>query len=111
MIDDNKRQVRELTGMEGNGSELKDYAARVDQCPSIAGNKKRRCHESLSQRDLKNLLERGMYLSDSPLNYYRYLLLEKDEALCAKDPTRLRSWIFPMHFMIYYLEGGSQSEI
>ena len=49
-------------------------------------------------------------MSDAPLNYYRYLLLEMDEDLCAKDTARLRSWIFPTHFMTY-LEGGSQSVI
>ena len=49
VTDDNKRQVEELTVMKRNGSQLKDYAARVDQRPSIAGNKKGWCHESLSQ--------------------------------------------------------------
>ena len=45
---------------------------------------------------MKNLLEREMYLSDAPLNYYRYLLLEMDEDLCAEDSARVRSWIFPI---------------
>ena len=75
--------------------------ARVDLRPSITGIKKRWCHESLSQRDLMNLLERKTYLSDSR---------EMDEALCAKDLTRLRSWIFPTHFMTY-LERGSKKQL
>ena len=62
------------------------------------------------KRDLRKLLTRKAYLSDSPLNYYRYLLLEMDEALCDKFPNRLRSCIFPTHFMTYYQKGGSQSE-
>ena len=75
--------------------------ARVDQRPSITRDPKRRFHESLSQRDLKNLLERETFLSDAPLNYYRYLLLEMDEDLCAEDMATVRSWIFPTHFMTY----------
>ena len=97
--------------MEQDGNRLLDDVARVDQRPSITGNTKRWCHESLSQRDLMNLLKGKTYLSDSPLNYYRYLLLEMGEDLCAEDTARLRSWIFPTHFMTYYLKGGSQSEI
>ena len=108
--EDNQRQVVELTGMEGNGNRLLDDVARVDQRPSITRDPKRRFHESLSGQDLKNLLERKAYLSDSPLNYYRYLLLEMYEALCAKDPAMLRSWIFPTHFMTY-LERGWKKQL
>jgi len=110
VTEDNQRNVKELMGMKQNGNTLVDYVARVDQSPSISGNEKRPCNESLSQRDLRNLLKRKRYLSDSPLNYYRYLLLKMDEALCDKDQTRLRSPIFPTHFMTY-LEKGSQSEM
>ena len=85
-----------------------NYVARVDQRPSISGNTIRLCHESHSQRDLKNLLKRKMFLSDAPLNYYRYLLLEMDEDLCAEDTARLRSWIFPTHFMTYLKEGSKK---
>ena len=97
--EDNQRQVVELKGMEQNGNRLLEDVARVDQRPSITRDPKRLFRESLSQRDLKNLLEREKYLSDAPLNYYRYLLLEMDEDLCAEDSARLRSWIFPTHFM------------
>ena len=110
VTEDNQRNVKELMGMKQNGNTLVDYVARVDQSPSISGNEKRPCNESLSQRDLRNLLKRKRYLSDRPLNYYRYLLLKMDEALCDKDQTRLRSWIFPLHFMTY-LEKGLQSVI
>ena len=64
--------------------------ARVHQCQSITGNPKKWCHESLSGLDLMSLLERKAYLSDSPLNYYRYLLLEMDEALCAKRTGKVK---------------------
>ena len=110
VLDDNRRQAEHLKGMDKDGNKLLDNVAIVDQRPSISGNTKRQCHESLNQRDLRKLLTRKAYLSDSPLNYYRYLLLEMDEALCDKFPNRLRSWIFPTHFMTCYLEGGSQSE-
>ena len=110
VLDDNTRQVEELTGMDQDGNKLVDNVARVDKRPSITGNIKRWCSESLSQRDLLNLLTRKTYLSDSPLNYYRYLLLELDLALCAKVPNRLRSWIFPTNFMTQ-LERGSQKEL
>ena len=96
--------------MDKDGNKLVDDVARVDQRPSISGNTKRQCRESLSRRDLRKLLTREAYLSDIPLNYYRYLLLEMDEALCDKFLNRLRSRIFPTHFMTYYLKGGSQSE-
>ena len=42
---------------------------------------------------MKNLLERETYLSDAPLNYYRDLLLEMDEDLCAGDTARLGQWV------------------
>ena len=35
----------------------------------------------------------GNVLSDAPLNYYRYLLLEMDEDLCAEDTARLGQWV------------------
>jgi len=108
--ENNQRQVVELKGMKQNGNRLLDDVARVNQRPSITRDPKRRFHESLNQRDLKNLLERKKYLSDAPLNYYRYLLLEMDEDLCAKDAARLRSWIFPAHFM-NYLKGRSKKQL
>ena len=40
VIDDNTRQVEELTSMERNGNQLVDNVARVRQCPSITGIKK-----------------------------------------------------------------------
>ena len=99
VLDDNRRQAGHLKGMDKDGNKLLDNVAIVDQRPSISGNMKRQCHESIKQRDLRKLLTRKGYLSDSPLNYYRYLLLGMDEALCEEDPTRLRSWIFSTHFM------------
>ena len=70
-----------------------DDVARVDQCPSIIGNTKGQFRESLTGRDLKKPLERETYLSDAPLNYSRYLLLEMDEDLCAEDTARLGQWV------------------
>ena len=40
VLDDNTRQVEELTGMERNGNRLLDDVARVNQRPSITRNKK-----------------------------------------------------------------------
>ena len=40
VIDDNTRQVEELTGMGQDGNKLVDDVARLDQRPSITGNKK-----------------------------------------------------------------------
>ena len=60
-----KLQARKLRE-ENPAAVAKDDVARVDQRPSITGNTKRWCHESLSQRDLMNLLTRKTYLSDSP---------------------------------------------
>ena len=110
VTEDNQRQVVELKGMEQNGNRLLEDVARVDQRPSITRDPKRLFRESLSQRDLKNLLEREKYLSDAPLNYYRYLLLEMDEDLCAEDMARLRSWIFPTHFM-NFLKRRSKKQL
>ena len=107
VIQDNKRWLEELKDMDQNGNQLMDNVARVNQCHSFTRNKSW-CHESLSGRDLKNPLKRKEYLSDAPLNYYRYLLLEMHETHCAKELARLRSWIFPMHFMTY-LEKESQT--
>ena len=58
VIDDNTRQVEELTSMERDGNKLVDDVARVHQRQSITGNTKKWCHESLSRRDLRNLLEK-----------------------------------------------------
>ena len=46
--EDNQRKVKELTGMKQNGNKLVDYVARIDQRPSISGNKKDRAMKALA---------------------------------------------------------------
>ena len=48
VLDNNKRQAEELTGMEQYGNKLVDNVARVDQRPSISGIKKDHAMKALA---------------------------------------------------------------